>query len=208
MQESLTTEHSGELFGDTLEEFLDGGAVTNEGGGHLKTTWWDVTDSCLDVVGDPFNKVAAVLVLDVEELFINLLHGHTSTEHGGNCEVSAVTWVAGSHHVLGIEHLLGELGDGKSSVLLTSTGGKWGESWHEEVETWEGDHVDGQFTEIGVQLTWESETSGDSRHGGRDEMVQVTVCWGGEFQGSEADIVQGLVVNAVCLVGVLNELMD
>jgi hypothetical protein len=39
-------------------------------------------------------------------------------------------------------------------------------------------------------------------------MVQVTVCWGGEFQGSEADIVESLVINAVCLVGVLNELMD
>ena len=26
-----------------------------------------------------------------------------------------MTWVAGSHHVLGIEHLLGELGDSESS---------------------------------------------------------------------------------------------
>jgi len=39
-------------------------------------------------------------------------------------------------------------------------------------------------------------------------MVQVTVCWGGEFQGSEADIVEGLVVNAVGLICVLNKLMD
>ena len=121
MQESLTPEHSGELLGDTLEEFLDGSAVTNEGGGHLKSTWWDVTDSGLDVVGDPFNEVAAVLVLDVQHLFIDLLHGHTSTEHSCNCQVSTVTWVAGCHHVLGVEHLLGQLWDGKSSVLLAST---------------------------------------------------------------------------------------
>ena len=39
-------------------------------------------------------------------------------------------------------------------------------------------------------------------------MVQVTVRWGGELQGSEADIVQSLVVDAVGLVGVLNELVD
>ena len=39
-------------------------------------------------------------------------------------------------------------------------------------------------------------------------MVQVTVCWGGEFQGSEADIVESLVVDTVGLVGVLNELVD
>merc|ERR550539_1088007 len=162
MQESLTPEHGGKLLGDTFEKFLDGGAVTNEGGGHLKTTWRDVADSGLDVVGDPFNEVAAVLVLDVQELLVDFLHGHTSTEYCGDSEVSAVTWVAGSHHVLGIEHLLGELGDGKSSVLLATTRSKRSEPRHEEVETWEGNHVDGQFTEIGVELTWESETCGDT----------------------------------------------
>ena len=168
MQESLTPEHSSELLGDTLEEFLDGGAVTNKGGGHLESTWWDVTDSGLHVVGDPFNEVAVVLVLDVQHLFIDFLHGHATSEDSGNCEVSAVTWVAGSHHVLGVEHLLGQLWDGQSSVLLATTGRQGSESWHEEMETWEGNHVDGQFPEIGVQLTWEAETSGYTRHGGGD----------------------------------------
>jgi hypothetical protein len=49
------------------------------------------------------------------------------------------------------------------------------------VETWEGNHVDSQFTEICIQLTWETEASGNSRHSGRDEMVQVTVSWRGEL---------------------------
>ena len=39
-------------------------------------------------------------------------------------------------------------------------------------------------------------------------MVQVTVCWGGELQGPEADIVESLVVDTVGLVGVLNELVN
>ena len=189
MEESLTTEHSCELLGDTLEEFLDGGAVANESGGHLETTWWDVTDSGLDVVGDPFNEVAAVLVLDVQHLFIDFLHGHTSTEHGGDGEVSAVTWITGSHHVLGVEHLLSEFGYSECSVLLATAGGEWSKARHKEMETWEGYHVDSQFTEISVELARESETGGDSGHGGGDEMVQVTVGWGGEFKGSEADIV-------------------
>ena len=76
------------------------------------------------------------------------------------------------------------------------------------METGEGYHVDSQFSEISVKLTGESETGGDSGHGGGDEMVQVTVCWGSELQGPEADIVESLVVNAVGLVGVLNELVD
>ena len=56
MQESLTPEHSSELLRDTLEQLLDGGAVTDEGGGHLETPRGDVTDGGLDVVRDPEQK--------------------------------------------------------------------------------------------------------------------------------------------------------
>ena len=36
MQERLALEHGGELVGDALEEFLDGGGVADEGDGHLE----------------------------------------------------------------------------------------------------------------------------------------------------------------------------
>jgi len=157
MQESLTTEHSSELLGDTLEELLDSSAVSNESGRHLKTTWWDVTDSGLDVVGDPFNEVAAVLVLDIEHLLVDLLHGHAATEHGSDGEVTAMTGIAGSHHVLGVEHLLGELWYSEGTVLLATTGCERSKARHEEVETREGHHVDSEFTQISVELTWETE---------------------------------------------------
>ena len=119
-----------------------------------------------------------------------------------------MTWITGSHHVLGVEHLLGEFGYSESSVLLATAGGEWSKARHKEMETWEGYHVDSQFTEISVELARESETGGDSGHGGGDEMVQVTVGWGGEFKGSEADIVESLVIDTVGLVGVLNQLVD
>merc|ERR1711994_925197 len=207
MQESLTTEHSSELLGDTLEELLDGCAVANEGGRHLETTWWDVTDSGLDVVGDPFNEVAAVLVLDVEHLLVDLLHGHASTEHGSNGEVTAVTWVASSHHVLGIEHLLGELRNGESTVLLATTRCKRSETRHEKVETREGHHVNSQFTKISIELTWETKTGCDTRHGSRHRMIKITVGGGGELQVTEANIVESFIVNAVGLICVLYQLM-
>ena len=39
-------------------------------------------------------------------------------------------------------------------------------------------------------------------------MVKITIGWGGELEGSEADIVKSLVINAHNLIGVLNKLMD
>lgn len=57
VKEGLATEHSGKLLGDTLEELLDGGGVTDEGTGHLESSWWDVTDGDLDVVWDPLDEV-------------------------------------------------------------------------------------------------------------------------------------------------------
>ena len=76
------------------------------------------------------------------------------------------------------------------------------------MKSWEWDQVNGQLSQVGVELSWESEAAGDTGKGSRDEMVKITVGWGGELEGSEADIVEGLVINAHNLIGVLDELMD
>lgn len=75
MQESLATEHGAELVTDTLEELLDGGRVTNKGGGHAEATRGDGAKGSLDVVRDPLDEVGAVLGLDIAHLVLNLLHG-------------------------------------------------------------------------------------------------------------------------------------
>ena len=73
MEEGLSSEHSGELFTNSLEHLLDGGGVTKEGNGHLESLWWDIANSRLDVVWDPLDEVRGVLVLNVEHLLVNFL---------------------------------------------------------------------------------------------------------------------------------------
>jgi len=119
-----------------------------------------------------------------------------------------VPWVGSGHHVLGIEHLLSELWHTDGTVLLATTSCKRGEADHEEVETRERNQVDGHLAEVRVELTRESQASGDTRHNDRNEMVQVIVGRGGQLESAETDIVQRLIVNAKGLVGVLNELVD
>ena len=84
MQESLPLEHGTELVIDTLEELLDGGAVAEEGDGHLHSTRCDVALCSDDVVGDPFNEVSRVLGLHILHLLLDFLHRDLTAEDSGD----------------------------------------------------------------------------------------------------------------------------
>ncbi|KFV69847.1 hypothetical protein N307_04810, partial [Dryobates pubescens] len=149
VQESLAPEHGGELLRDPLEELLDGRAVADKGGGHLEAAWRDVADGRL------------------------LLHGHAAREDGSHRQVAAVAGVAGGHHVLGVEHLLRQLGHRQGAVLLAAAAGQRGKARHEEVQPRERHHVDRQLAQVGVQLAGEAEAGGHATHGGRHQVVEV-----------------------------------
>merc|ERR1712164_126383 len=87
-------------------------------------------------------------------------------------------------------------------------GGERGEAGEEEVEAGGGGEVDAKLAEVGVELTGETQAAGDARHAGGAQVVEVAVGGGGELEGTEADVVQGLVVKAHALVGVLDQLVD
>mmetsp|Transcript_6982 Transcript_6982/g.11591 ORF Transcript_6982/g.11591 Transcript_6982/m.11591 type:complete len:399 (-) Transcript_6982:117-1313(-) len=208
MKESLAAEHDSKHVRHTLPCFLDGGGVTNKDRGHLETDWRNVTDGRLEVVWDPLDKVRGILADHLEHLVVNFLAGHLSAEHHRASEVASVTRVGGTHHVLGIESLLSELRNSKNTVVLRLSGGERSETNEEEMETWEWNHVDSQFSEIAVELSRETERAGGSSDGIRNEVVQVTVTWVSQLESTEADIVKGFVIKSKALVSVLNQLVD
>lgn len=208
VDESLAAVHGRELLADTLEERLDRGRVADEGRRHLEATGRNVTLSGGNVSGDPLDEVGRVLGLDGLELVLDLLHRNLTAVDAHDGEVAAVTGVRSSHHVLGVEHLLSELRNRDSAVRSRATRGEGRKADHEEVETGEGNHVDGELAEVRVELTGETETGGDTGHDNRDEVVEVTVGGGGELEGTEADVVESLVVDTEGLVRVLNKLVD
>jgi len=76
------------------------------------------------------------------------------------------------------------------------------------VKTREWNHVDGKLSKIGVELSGEAEASGDTRHGERDQVIEITICRSGQLERAEANIIKGLVVDAVCFIGILDQLVD
>eukprot|EP00970_Alexandrium_tamarense_P001744 scaffold226_cov185-Alexandrium_tamarense.AAC.3 len=157
--------------------------------GHLDSLGWDVTDGCLNVVGNPLNEVGRVLVDNVQHLLVDFLGRHTSTEENSTGQVASMTWIGSTHHVLGIKALLSKLRNSKST-------------------TWEGNHVHCELSEIAVELTWEAKAARSSTHCRSNEMVQISVCWSSQLECTEADVVQGLIVKSKALVCIFDELMD
>jgi hypothetical protein len=208
MKEGLSSEHGSELLRYSFEELLDGSAVSNEGHGHLESLWRNVTDAALDVVGNPLNKVRGVLVLYIEHLFINFFGAHSSSEHCRSSEISSMSWVRSSHHVLCIEHLLGELWNSECSVSLRSTGGKRSKSHQEEVKSGEWDKIHSELSEIRVQLSRESKAACNSAHHNGYQVVEISIGGGSQFQGSKADIIKSLIVDAHHFICIFYKLMN
>ncbi len=138
-------------------------------------------------------------------------------------QVATIAEIGGSHHVLWVVHLLGQLWDRDGTERVSTTASKGSKANHEEMETREGNHIDGQLSEIRVELTRETETGCDTRPDGRDQVVEISVRWVGELESSHADVVQSLeelvgpskcfdmpylVINTEGLVRVLNQLMN
>src|SRR5205814_5693347 len=104
--------------------------------------------------------------------------------------------------------LLSQLRDADGAERVGATAGQGSKADHEEVQTREGHHVDGNLAEVRVQLAGESKTGRNTGHNCRDQVVEVAIGGVRQFEGAHADVVESLVVDAEGLVRVLDELVD
>lgn len=66
-----------------------------------------------------------------------------------------------------------------------------------------------QSTEyIPSYLSREAQTSCDSAHCGRHQVIQIPVCGRGQLERSKADVVQSLVIDAEGLIRILHQLVN
>jgi hypothetical protein len=192
MQESFAPEHSCELVTYALEQLLDRRRVANEGRAHSEATGRDRAESRLDIVWDPLDEVGLVLVLDVAHLVLDFFHRDFPAEDGGARKVAAIAEVDGCHRILWVEHLLSKFRDGDGAEGVGATASQRGKADHEEMQPREGDHIDGKFAEVGVELPRETEAGCNTGHNGGDKVVQVPVGGVRQFKGSHTDIVESL----------------
>merc|ERR1719265_354140 len=167
----------------------------------------DVAHARLNVVRNPFHEVGRIFVLHVEHLLVDFLGRHAATKQRSSCQIPAVARVRGAHHVLSIEHLLRQLRNGESTVLLGTTRCERCEACHEEVESWEGNQIDCNLAQVAIQLPWEAQACRHTAHGRAHQVIQVAVSWCSELQCAEANIVECLVVEQEAFVGVFDKLV-
>merc|ERR1719321_1314153 len=123
-------------------------------------------------------------------------------------EITAMTWISGAHHVLCVEHLLGQFWNCEGPVLLGTTGGERREAHHEEVQPREWNEIDREFAQISIELTREAKACCHTAHSCTHEVVQVTICRRCQLQGPEANVIKCLVVEQHALVSIFHQLME
>lgn len=140
-----------------LEDLRDGGGVGNKGSGSNLADGGHGAEGGKSAVGDPGDKVLRVLGLVLVDRVLNVAHRELAAVRDRDGEVLAHGGVDGGEERAALEEGVGELGDVRGGVGAVRSRDERGVAGREEVETREGDHVDGELAEVRVEDTGEAE---------------------------------------------------
>lgn len=65
-----------------------------------------------------------------------------------------------------------------------------------------------QLAQVSIELVGEGQASNDPTRGGQLQVVQVIVGGRGQLYGSESDVMESIIINAVGLICVFYQLVD
>mmetsp|Transcript_36609 Transcript_36609/g.61693 ORF Transcript_36609/g.61693 Transcript_36609/m.61693 type:complete len:458 (+) Transcript_36609:171-1544(+) len=213
MYEGTLGVHEIELVVDAGEHLRDGGGVGDHAHGalHLGEVATGnhcgglVVDSALEASGAPVHELDGTLGLDGGHGGVHVLGDDVTAVHQAAGHVLAVTGVALGHHGRGLEHGVGDLGNGQLLVVSLLRGNHGGVRRKHEMDARVGGQVGLELGDVHVERTVETERRGQGGDDLSDETVQVGVGRTLDVQGAAADIVDRLVVKHDGNVGVLEQ---
>lgn len=167
----------------------------------------NVADSCFHNIGRLPDKMAAVLFLKVKHLLVHLLHGHVVSENDGHSQIATTAEVTGD-----IICLVSTIGWVSSNIvragycwlpwLLSRAKQAWRSARRERgpCSCW--------LKQVSIELFKEGQAGNAPTYGGQCQMVQVTVGGPGQLYGSESDVMEIIIINAISLICVFYWLVD
>jgi len=216
MNEGALGVHEIELVIDAGEHLSDGGGVGDHAAsahnlGKIAAgddSGWLVVDTTLETGGGPIDELDGALGLDCGDCGVDILGDNVTTVHHTAGHILTVTGIALNHHAGGLEHGVGDLGDGELFMVGLLGGDNGGVRGKHKMDARVRHQVGLEFGDVDVQGTVETKGGGQRGDDLGQQTIQIGVGGALDVQVATADVVKGFVVNLVGDVGVLEERMD
>merc|ERR1719324_197716 len=213
MNESALGVHQIELVVNARHHLRNRGAVRNHAARthHLGqvTARHDrrrlVVDAALEAGRAPVDELDRALRLDRRHRGVHILRHDVTTVHHAARHVLTVARVALDHHRRRLEDGVGDLSNAELLVVGLLRGDDRRVRRKHEVNAGIRHEVGLEFRDVHVQGSIEAERRGKRRDDLREQTVQVRVRGALDIEVAAANVVEGLVINLIRHIGVLQE---
>ena len=155
-----------------------------------------ITGSYLKTCGTPVHKLNGALGFNVGDGSVDIFGHHITSVEQTAGHILPKARIALHHLIDRLKTRIGDLSNRQLLMVRLLSGDDWCVSSQWEVNTWVGDQIGLELSEINVESTIETERGRKGTDDLSDETVQVGVGRLGDVQVLTADVVQRFVVQA------------